>query len=492
LGYLPEYETNEVEVLSGAFMFLRKEALQKTGLLDETFFMYGEDVDLSYRITQSGYRVIYYPHTNIIHYKGESTKKGSINYVMVFYRAMIIFAKKHFSKKNARIFSLLINLAIYFRAWLSIMKRFVNRIYQPLIDALIIFLGYYFLTPFWEQFKFGIAGYYPKDFIQVIVPVYIAIWLLSLYYSGAYEKPIKLWNLIRGHLTGTLLILVLYALLPESLRFSRALILLGSLWALLGLLLHRMTANLLAIRDYEFYANRKKRLIIIGSTEESERVGSVLNRTRIRPEIIGTVNPSKESRAPFIGNMEKLPEILKVYKIDEVVFCARDISSAVIIRNMTHLSQTGIEYKIAPPESLSIIGSNSINTSGELYLIHFNSVSKGKNRRQKRLFDILSSFIIILLFPIFPLFIKNYGKLLLSALKVMGGYFTWISYCEGTDHTELPTLKKGIFSPCSFMSGDTPDDIAESINLEYARDYRLTGDFILLWKNILGLKRNTL
>ncbi|HSA04639.1 MAG TPA: glycosyltransferase family 2 protein, partial [Tenuifilaceae bacterium] len=75
---------------------MRKEALKKSGLLDEQFFMYGEDIDLSYRITLTGYKNYYYPECQIIHYKGESTKKGSLNYVLVFYKAMIIFAKKHF------------------------------------------------------------------------------------------------------------------------------------------------------------------------------------------------------------------------------------------------------------------------------------------------------------------------------------------------------------------------------------------------------------
>ncbi|MGD2036109.1 MAG: glycosyltransferase family 2 protein, partial [Bacteroidales bacterium] len=100
LGFLDNNEVNKVEILPGAFMMIRKAVLQKTGFLDESFFMYGEDIDLSYRILLAGYNNYYFPETTIIHYKGESTKKGSINYVVVFYRAMIIFAKKHFSVKN--------------------------------------------------------------------------------------------------------------------------------------------------------------------------------------------------------------------------------------------------------------------------------------------------------------------------------------------------------------------------------------------------------
>jgi GT2 family glycosyltransferase len=127
LSYLDENEVNEVEILAGAFMLLRKSALGKTGLLDETFFMYGEDIDLSYRILKAGYKNYYFPETTIIHYKGESTKKGSLNYVKVFYHAMIIFARKHFSNGNATLFTTLIHLAILFRAFLSVSRRILAK-----------------------------------------------------------------------------------------------------------------------------------------------------------------------------------------------------------------------------------------------------------------------------------------------------------------------------------------------------------------------------
>jgi GT2 family glycosyltransferase len=106
LTYLNNDEIHEVDVLSGAFMLIRKPLLDKIGGLDESYFMYGEDIDLSYRITKEGYKNYYFPKTRIIHYKGESTKKSSINYVLVFYQAMIIFAKKtFFTKKCQALFS---------------------------------------------------------------------------------------------------------------------------------------------------------------------------------------------------------------------------------------------------------------------------------------------------------------------------------------------------------------------------------------------------
>jgi O-antigen biosynthesis protein len=94
-GQIRENETAKVDVLCGAFMFMKKEALEKSGYLDEDFFMYGEDIDLSYRITKAGYSIYYLPDTSIIHYKGESTRKSSLNYILTFYQAMLIFTQKH-------------------------------------------------------------------------------------------------------------------------------------------------------------------------------------------------------------------------------------------------------------------------------------------------------------------------------------------------------------------------------------------------------------
>jgi GT2 family glycosyltransferase len=102
-GHLRNDETNIIEVLCGAFMWISKETLDKVGLLDEDFFMYGEDIDLSWRIIKGGYDNYYFAGTRIIHYKGESTKKGSLNYVTVFYNAMLIFAAKHFEGSQANL-----------------------------------------------------------------------------------------------------------------------------------------------------------------------------------------------------------------------------------------------------------------------------------------------------------------------------------------------------------------------------------------------------
>ena len=126
MRYLDPEQPNPIEVISGAFNMIRRKALDQIGLLDEDFFMYGEDIDLSYRLLQGGWKNYYLPCL-ILHYKGESTEKSSYRYVHVFYEAMLIFFNKHYSKRYW-LLGLFIRLAVYVRALIDMWRRFVQRV----------------------------------------------------------------------------------------------------------------------------------------------------------------------------------------------------------------------------------------------------------------------------------------------------------------------------------------------------------------------------
>lgn len=116
MRYLDKNEVNEIEVISGAYMMLRRETLDKVGSLDEDFFMYGEDIDLSYRVLKGGYKNYFLP-VRMLHYKGESTVKNSYRYVYTFYEAMRLFFRKHYSHYSWAI-SVPINLAIWAQSFI--------------------------------------------------------------------------------------------------------------------------------------------------------------------------------------------------------------------------------------------------------------------------------------------------------------------------------------------------------------------------------------
>ena len=488
LTYLNVDEIHKVDVLSGAFMLLRKSALEKTGLLDEDYFMYGEDIDLSYRLTIAGYNNYYYPETTIIHYKGESTKKSSVNYVFVFYNAMKIFARKHFSKNNAGIFILLINLAIYLRAGIAIAHRLVKQITVPLIDFTLITASLYCVRYFYEtRYKFIYGGSFEEWMVNIAFPSYTLIWMLFIYLNGGYDKPIRLWKIFRGIVLGTAGILIIYSLLPEAFRFSRAMILFGSVVCSISYLFSRSTLHFLGLKNYRIGNEKSKRIGIIGNKDEFLRINELLKQTSVAPEFIGFISTENEiySNENCIGNVAQISEIIQIHKLNEVIFCAKDLSTQDIISQMLNLVSSGVDFKIAPPESLSIIGSNNINTAGnDLYVIDFNSISKSNNKRKKRLLDIFICFALIIISPILIWKIKNKAGFLKNLVIVLFGAKTWVGYSSGLDY-DLPKLKNSVLTPHQIMNSAEIDNSAiRKINLDYSKDYKIENDIRIIWKGV--------
>ncbi len=494
LGYLDKDKTHQVEILAGAFMLMRKKVLDEVGLLDESFFMYGEDIDLSYRIIKAGYHNYYFPDTRIIHYKGESTKKGSLNYVFVFYNAMIIFARKHYSQKNARLFSLLINMAIYFRAFLSISSRILKNAVLPLLDASMLYAGLAIIARILEQqviYPWG--GHYPIELYLFAIPAFISVWMISIYYSGGYDKPVSLWKSFRGLASGTIIILVVYALLPENFRFSRSLIIAGTALGLVALSFSRILLHFLRINGYRLNASNSKRFAVVGEAPEVQRVADLLQKALVKPGFIGIINSgmAKEDKSDYLGNLSQIKDIINVYAIDELIFCAKDMPAENIIDQMSALQHTEVEYKIAPPESMSIIGSNSIDTAGDLYVIDINSIGKFQNKRSKRVFDVGVGLLLLASYPATVFITGHPANYLRNIFKVLLGLKSITGYhpMEQHDH-KLPDIRSGIIFPTDVLDVPNPDiQTIGRLNMLYSRDYRIGNEFRLLYKGFRFLGR---
>ncbi|NLF43334.1 MAG: glycosyltransferase, partial [Bacteroidales bacterium] len=496
LGFLDNNQTHQVEILSGAFMLMRKETLDKTGLLDEDYFMYGEDIDLSYRILKAGYKNYYFPHTRIIHYKGESTKKSSVNYVFVFYRAMAIFAAKHFSARNARLFSILINLAIYFRASIAIANRFFKRIFWPLTDTALFIGGLFAIKEYWEtkMIVSQAASYYPEELLRIAFPIYALVCVASIYLNGGYDKPMKYLSILRGIAIGAVTILVFYALLPEYFRFSRAIILLGALWAVIATIVTRTMAHLIKYKNLSLGNEKSKRFAVVGSHEEATRIAAHLRSSSINPSLIALVNvdhgPQTESELGMVGHIGQLKEIAEIYAIDEIIFCAKDLSSQTIIDQMSLLKNPDLNFRIAPPESLFIIGSNSIDVFGDIYTININSINHPANRRNKRLMDLGLSIVLLIGLPLFVFIINKPFGFIKNVVLVLLHKKTWVGYNNTVDISKLPSLPEGVLSSCEALKGKHLDNqTIKNLNSLYSKDYKTEKDFLIFWKGFKNLGR---
>lgn len=481
LGHLGEFETCEIDVLAGAFMFMRHDVLQKVGMLDEAFFMYGEDIDLSYRIVKGGYKNYYLPTTSIIHYKGESTKKGSLNYVKTFYQAMIIFAKKHFIGTQGQFFVAILQVAIYFRAFITLVSNLVKNWSLPVLDATLLFTGMYFLKDYWAISRFGDVSYYSSSVLFFNIPLYIIGWLSSVYFYGGYDKANNKSAILKGLTVGSIGLMAIYGLLPSEYRSSRMLLLLGSFLAVAAVLGLRFLLHFIKYKNIDFFKTSEKFLLIIGSKEESERVRQLMFKAQVQKNFIGTLAPfATNDFSNYLNSIDKITEIIRIYHVSEIIFCSKDVANEVIIEKMNQFGSS-LNYKIVSENSESIIGSSSKDDVGELYLTEtqFN-ISSIMQRRNKRLFDVFSSAILLIISPLCIFFVKNKTHFLFNVISVLFAKKTWISYNFATQN--LPRIKKGILNTSSHLSNmELNEATLKRIDYFYAKDYLVKKDISIFW-----------
>ncbi len=488
LSYLSENQTHKVEVLSGAFMFIPSKIYQLVNGFDEDYFMYGEDIDLSWKIIKQGYQNYYTPKTSIIHYKGESTKKGSLNYIKMFYEAMQVFSNKHFNHRFSFIYRHLLSLSIFLSGFFNYVIGVLKNISVFILDFILATASLAFISKLWANQIKGAPNYFSDIVYFIIIPSYVFIWLLSSALVGSYEKPYKSNPLWKGIGFGTLVIATVYAFLPESWRYSRAIILIGAISTFMVFIITRLLYNIIVNKSPSFEVNKQKNIVIVGNKKESKRALLLINEIVNDANFVGFITLKNTNEKNVLGSLENISDIISLYNVNEIVFCSKDVSTIDIIKSISLLGSK-LNYKILPEESLSLVGSNSKNQAGDLYAIDVN-LKLGSKRTQlyKRSFDIISSILLAATTPINIWFVKNKLGFLKNIYSVFSGKKTWVGYSKTLDDKEaftLPKIKNGIINPLQLRQ-NTKGLTGNRLNLLYAKNYSITYDFSLL---LLGLKQ---
>jgi len=475
LGHLPENENHEVDVLAGAYMMIPKKVLDITGSFDETFFMYGEDVDLSYRIQKAGYKNYYYAQLTIIHFKGESTKKGSLNYVRLFYSAMSLFVKKHYSGGRAGVFNFLIQSGIFLRAILSVIGKFLKTIGLPLIDAAIIFMSFWCIKYLWSTFVRKEVNYSPNMLI-IAFPIFTVIFLIASYYSGLYDKGYKQSQLNRSTAMASLVLLSGYALLPENIRFSRGILVFGIIMAYAVTRLLRwlfIRWNLLSRIEED---DGHRQTIVVAGEKDFSTVTAMMQRAGMPEKVLGRVNDSLTSSSRALGSIHQLNHLVKMYPVKEIIFCEDILSFKEIINTIQQLPD-GVRNKFHASGSRSIVGSNNKDVSGE-YLSNSEqyTINDPVNKRNKNLLDAVVALIFLLSFPVHLITQKKPFQFFKNVFAVLFMQRTWVGYAAPAN--KLPAIKKGILTSTALPAAmnDLP---AESLHLSdewYATFYSAATD----------------
>ena len=476
LGHLSEDENHSIKVLCGAFMFVRMSTIDEVGMFDEQFFMYGEDIDWSRRIVEGGFEIHYLAETAIIHYKGESTKKASLSYVKTFYNAMGIYVEKHYTGSRGKWFAQMLKMGIAVRAMMSGLKRLFVQMIRPLIDGVVIGLSLKGFSYIWATYYFNDPRYYEDSSLNWNIGFYAFIWAFAFWFIGYYKKSSwrKRWV---GVLLGLVGILIFYALLPDHYRPSRLIILAGTIISFListltSLIFRKSTAK-----------ERLKNILIVAEWEVAENIKESIQKAKIKSNVLGVVHPDEHagSNLKYLNNISQLAPLSKILKADEIIFSSENMAMKDIMKQMMSLD-TQLSFKIAGDDSLSIIGSNSKNTTGELYNVNIRyNLADGYYLHVKRIFDFSIGMFILLTSPIW-LLVNRFEILGLykHIFQVLFGIKTWVGYAGSiASFQNLPELSPSVIS---IPSSSKEDDSVE--NMYYARDYSVWTDLEILLKNL--------
>ena len=482
LTYLDENKTYEVDAICGAFMFIPKIIFDKVGLFDEDYFMYGEDLDLCYRINKSGYKIFYYPEVTTIHIKGESTKKTNLSYVNNFYGAMMLFVKKNLTKGHG-LLNLILQTGIFIRSFAGYLTRIIKLLTLPLIDIILLY-GVFILS---VKLRFSI---FPNRQYLFIISVYVLIWVLLFMifklYTKKYEFSIgRTFNsIIAGFFVNSSITYFF-----NQYAYSREVILTATILLLITFITYRGLVNL-----YIFFVSKnillnKVNLLIIGGKKLKQDM---------EEKFLSKYNVIYFDKDSYY-NLSKLVDFIRIKNIQEVVFSADYFSNQDILSAMWMLKDRNTVFKIVPTANELILSKLHANINNlSLIEIEYN-INNKMNIFLKRLFDICLSFILLLtVYPILRVikiltkfeFSKHTAKLFLLP-QVISGKLSFVGIPDWFELIGKEYLgKRGLTGliQLNWFNGITEEEMM-NYNIYYAKNQSLTFDIEILLKTLFSFLR---
>lgn len=475
LGNLNEHSNHTVDVLAGAFMMVNRELLLQLKGFDEDYFLYGEDIDLSYRIQKAGFENRYFSETAIIHFKGESSAGTSLNRVQYFYKAMLVFVDKHYRSGGAGIFPVFIRLAIAVRGIVSALNKIIKPVVLPLIDGAMVLSSLQLVRMIWINTIRG-GKDFGVPFIPYALPLFSLLFILATAGIGLYDKIYKTSKTLVSLAFATVSILAVYSLLPEALRFSRGVMVWGGLLGSVCILLLR---QFLLMRSHRFFGQESSVLgqtVIVGNEEEYQEAMTLLETAMLDKKILGRVSQEK-NETNVLCVLDDLSISAKQLSITEVIFCAGALSLKEIMIKTEQLSATGIRFLFHVSGSKSMIGSDALAAGAKTITAFIEyRITQPYQQRMKRVVDILLALFFLLSFPVHLIIHKKGLRLLQNAWLVLLNKKTWIGYASAS--VSLPLLKPAVVSHMGGQTGFN-ETVLEKADRLYAKEYDWWPDLLL-------------
>ncbi len=520
LSWLNEDEKAQIPVLSGSFMFWRTHLLQSLGGFDERFFMYGEDIDLSYRVQNTDYHIDYVPETSIIHYKGESTKKGDLRYIRIFNEAMYLFFDKHHSSKYSALFKGVIFSAIWMKTILSFFMSRLEAI--SWIAADILLLNVSIVLGFLLRFQFSVEIFSDLQSFQFlwINLIASAIYVILGGLFGLYQQKMDSISTPLKALFFSYAGVAAITFFARNLAFSRLSLFIGFgvgvlLMVALKLLQINSRRHAVAVKGQI----KSAKILLVGTVQDAREL---IPRIHARPdwnvEVLGWVQATSEEfldteiqdTYKCLGSLSQLEDLVKAYHADQVLFSLRELSYKNMLREITRLQQLPVQFKLIPDSMDFILGKSRVEYLESIPLVEIEiALQKPINQLIKRLFDLgLALPLFVLGFPIWVLanirldkespFITPYGdnrwlNRMLFLGGVIRGNYSWVGKPLPTQAESFHLQPEGMKAGITGLVQLNRDKLhqaqdAEHYHLYYMQNYSIGMDMDILLKSLFQPK----
>lgn len=499
LTYLDENKSYEVDAVSGSFMMFTREVYDNIGGLDEEYFMYGEDLDFCYRIQKAGYKIFYVHNTKIIHYKGESTKRSTLDETRIFYKAMHLFVKKYFS--TSYLVEFILSSAIILRSFISFLGKYKLIIYAITLDVICFEISLYAA----EQYYIGIKKWlgFPGENLIYIYTIPILIQFFVSAVSGVYKKnKLSIFKNIVSIIIG-FLILTSLTFFFKQFAYSRAVVLIAYSIFFILVILWRMIFRIFSKTGILNDEIKQRRILIVGTDDFSTNISEKIESNSIKlNKVIGLIgNTFSEvgkslSNYKIIGSIENIKKVIRDEKINEVVFSTSNLSYFQIMNIVSDCKNMGVEFKLVSKNLDYIVGKTSVEMLDDVPIIELSyNINQFPHKQIKILFDYFFGFII--LFFIYPFIYlifnrkKQKSELVKMLLKVPFVFTGKISFVGpkiiSENNSGFNKGRQGI-TGLWFTDSDEKNNF-EKLDIFYSRNQNIWLDLDIIRRTLLKMRK---
>lgn len=512
LTYLDPGKTYPVDAISGSFMMVRRSVYETVGGLDESFFMYGEDLDWCYRIQQAGQKVFYVHGTQIVHFRGQSTKRSDIDELSHFYEAMELFVEKHF--RHSRVVRLFLRAGIAIRGAAASIARAGRPLLMAAADFLFVDLAL-FLSAF---VYYGNVTHFTFNAHPVVWLVPSLIVVLTMGSFGVYREYLHSRGRIGFAVVASYVFISALVFFARDYAYSRLVVLMSGAMSFFLLPGWRVAAKAAIERSFpgrgRLFGNRT---LIVGTGAAAEEV---LRRIRARVEggydVVGFIDTTltrlgdRIAGVEIVGSIDTIGKVVNEQRVTEVIFSTEGLSYGEILSVIARSSTRGVNYRLVPDNLEAIIGKTRIDELDALPLVDIEyNIQKPLNRVFKRIFDILLSAILIpfVYIPVWALTALGFrparprasDRILLLPSVFTGAYsFVGLPLEHVTEHNQFRDPAKGriylgpigLTGIVQINAGDMLEaEEIERLQLYYAKNQSIGLDLEILLKTLFGPRR---